>query len=122
MKPETTIAIANREVKKGDVLAVARIAGIQAAKRTSDMIPLCHPLLVGSVSVTFDIGDDHVEVEVYVETVDRTGVEMEALHACSMAALTIYDMCKSADRGMTIGELALWEKTGGRSGTYRREE
>jgi cyclic pyranopterin phosphate synthase len=101
---------------------VARIAGIQAAKRTSDMIPLCHPLLVGSVSVTFDIGDDHVVVEVYVETVDRTGVEMEALHACAMAALTIYDMCKSADRGMTIGELALWEKTGGRSGTYRREE
>jgi cyclic pyranopterin monophosphate synthase len=122
MAPETTIAIANREVKKGDVLAVARIAGIQAAKRTSDMIPLCHPLLVGSVSVTFDIGDDHVVVEVYVETVDRTGVEMEALHACAMAALTIYDMCKSADRGMTIGELALWEKTGGRSGTYRREE
>ncbi len=122
MKPETTIAIANREVKKGDVLAVARIAGIQAAKRTADMIPLCHPLLVGSVSVTFDIGDDHVVVEVYVETVDRTGVEMEALHASATAALTIYDMCKSADRGMTIGELALWEKTGGRSGTYRREE
>ena len=121
MKPETTVAIANREVKKGDVLAVARVAGIQAAKRTSDMIPLCHPLLVGAVSVTFDIGDDHVAVEVYVETVDRTGVEMEALHACATAALTIYDMCKSADRGMTIGELALWEKTGGRSGTYRRE-
>jgi cyclic pyranopterin phosphate synthase len=121
MKPETTIAIANREVKKGDVLAVARIAGIQAAKRTSDMIPLCHPLLVGSVSITFDIGDDHVAVEAYVETVDRTGVEMEALHACAMSALTIYDMCKSADRGMTIGELALWEKTGGRSGTYRRD-
>src|SRR4029078_3541248 len=109
MKPETTIAIANREVKKGDVLAVARIAGIQAAKRTADMIPLCHPLLVGSVSVTFDIGDDHVVVEAYVETVDRPGVEMEALHACATAALTIYDMCKSADRGMTIGELALWE-------------
>ena len=121
MEPETTVAIANREVKKGDVLAVARVAGIQAAKRTADMIPLCHPLLVGSVSVTFDIGDDHVAVEVYVETVDRTGVEMEALHACATAALTIYDMCKSADRGMTIGELALWEKTGGRSGTYRRE-
>lgn len=120
MQPETTVAIANREVKKGDVLAVARVAGIQAAKRTADMIPLCHPLLVGSVSVSFDIGDDHVAVEVYVETVDRTGVEMEALHACSTAALTIYDMCKSADRGMTIGELALWEKTGGRSGAYRR--
>jgi cyclic pyranopterin monophosphate synthase len=119
--PTTIEAIANREVKKGDVLAVARVAGIQAAKRTADMIPLCHPLLVGSVSVSFDIGDDHVAVEVYVETVDRTGVEMEALHACATAALTIYDMCKSADRGMTIGELALWEKTGGRSGTYRRE-
>jgi cyclic pyranopterin phosphate synthase len=120
MKPETTVAIANREVKKGDVLAVARVAGIQAAKRTADMIPLCHPLLVGAVSISFDIGDDHVAVESFVDTVDRTGVEMEALHACATAALTIYDMCKSADRAMTIGELALWEKTGGRSGTYRR--
>ena len=112
MQPETTAAIANREVKKGDVLAVARVAAIQAAKRTSDMIPLCHPLLVGSVSVNFEIGDDHIEIEVQVDTVDRTGVEMEALHACSVAALTIYDMCKSADRGMVIGEMALWEKTG----------
>lgn len=120
MTPATTSAIANREMKKGDVLAVARVAGIQAAKRTSDMIPLCHPLLVGSVSVNFDIGDDHVAVEVSVETVDRTGVEMEALHACSVAALTIYDMCKSADRAMVIGDLALWEKSGGRSGVYRR--
>jgi cyclic pyranopterin phosphate synthase len=120
MQPETTVAVANREVKKGDVLAVARVAGIQAAKRTSDMIPLCHPLLVGSVTVNFEIGDDHIAVEAHVDTVDRTGVEMEALHACSVAALTIYDMCKSADRGMTVGELALWEKTGGRSGTYRR--
>jgi cyclic pyranopterin phosphate synthase len=120
MQPETTTAIANREVKKGDVLAVARVAAIQAAKRTSDMIPLCHPLLVGAVSVNFEIGDDCVEVEVQVETVDRTGVEMEALHACTVACLTIYDMCKSADRGMVIGEIALWEKTGGRSGTYRR--
>jgi cyclic pyranopterin phosphate synthase len=120
MKPETTLAIANREVKKGDVLSVARVAGIQAAKRTSDMIPLCHPLLVGSVSVNFDIGDDFVAVEAQVDTVDRTGVEMEALHACATAALTIYDMCKSADRGMVIGDLTLWEKTGGRSGTYRR--
>jgi cyclic pyranopterin phosphate synthase len=120
MQPETTAAVANREVKKGDVLAVARVAAIQAAKRTSDMIPLCHPLLVGSVSVNFEIGDDLIDIEVQVDTVDRTGVEMEALHACAVAALTIYDMCKSADRGMTIGELALWEKTGGRSGTYRR--
>jgi cyclic pyranopterin monophosphate synthase len=120
MLPETTVAVANREVKKGDVLAVARVAGIQAAKRTADMIPLCHPLLVGSVSVNFEIGDDYIAVEASVDTVDRTGVEMEALHACSIAALTIYDMCKSADRAMVIGELALWEKTGGRSGVYRR--
>lgn len=121
MTPATTAAIANREVKKGDVLAVARVAGIQAAKRTSDMIPLCHPLLVGAVTVNFDIADDHVAVEASVETVERTGVEMEALHACSVAALTIYDMCKSADRAMVIGELTLWEKHGGRSGSYRRE-
>jgi cyclic pyranopterin phosphate synthase len=121
MRPETTAAIANREIKKGDVLSVARVAGIQAAKRTADMIPLCHPLLVGAVSVNFELGDDYVAVEVHVDTVDRTGVEMEALHACATAALTIYDMCKSADRGMEIGELALWEKTGGRSGTFRRE-
>lgn len=120
MQKATADAIANREVKKGDVLAVARVAAIQAAKRTSDMIPLCHPLLIGSVSVNFALGDDVVEIEVSVDTVDRTGVEMEALHACSVAALTIYDMCKSADRGMTIGEIALWEKTGGKSGTYRR--
>jgi cyclic pyranopterin monophosphate synthase len=120
MQPETTVAVANREVNKGDVLAVARVAGIQAAKRTAEMIPLCHPLLVGAVSVNFEIGDDYIAVESHVETVDRTGVEMEALHACAMAALTIYDMCKSADRSMVIGDLALWEKTGGRSGAYRR--
>ena len=122
MRPETTAAIANREVNKGDVLAVARIAGIQAAKRTADMIPLCHPLLVGSVHINFEIGDDQIVIEAQVDTVDRTGVEMEALHACSVAALTVYDMCKSADKGMVIGELALWEKTGGRSGTYRRPD
>ena len=120
MQPETTAAVANREVKKGDVLAVARVAAIQAAKRTSDMIPLCHPLLVGSVSVNFEIGDDFIDIEVQVDTVDRTGVEMEALHACAVAALTIYDMCKSVDRSMVIGDVALWEKTGGRSGTFRR--
>ena len=120
MQPATTVAVANREVKKGDVLAVARVAAIQAAKRTSDTIPLCHPLLIGAVQVNFEIGDDFIEIEVQVETVDRTGVEMEALHACAVAGLTIYDMCKSADRGMVIGEIALWEKTGGRSGTYRR--
>ena len=120
MRPETIAAIVNREVKKGDVLSVARVAGIMAAKRTSDTIPLCHPLMISSVSVNFEIGDDHVAIESQVDCVERTGVEMEALHACSTAALTVYDMCKSADRGMTITDLALWEKTGGKSGTYRR--
>lgn len=120
MQSATTAAIANREVKKGDVLAVARVAGIQAAKRTSDMIPLCHPLLIGSVTINFEIGDTFIAVECHVDTIDRTGVEMEALHACSVAALTIYDMCKSADREMVIGDLTLWEKSGGRQGTYRR--
>ena len=97
-------------------MGAARIAGIQAAKRTADLIPLCHPLLVGAVNINFTIGDDYVEVETQVETVDRTGVEMEAMTACAIAALTIYDMCKSSDRSMVIGELALWEKTGGKSG------
>jgi cyclic pyranopterin phosphate synthase len=121
MKAETTNAITSNAISKGDVLAVARVAGIQASKRTPDLIPLCHPLLVGSVYINFTIGDDNVEVEAQVETVDRTGVEMEALTACSVAALTIYDMCKSADRSMMIGDLALWEKTGGRSGVWRRD-
>lgn len=120
MRPETTAAIANREVKKGDVLAVARVAAIQAAKRTSDMIPLCHPLLVGAVSVGFDLGDDFVEVEVSVDTVERTGVEMEALHACSVAALTIYDMCKSVSKAIRISDVHLLAKTGGQSGDYRK--
>jgi len=120
MEEETASRIASGAVSKGDVLAVARVAGIQAAKQTSNLLPLCHPLLVGAVLVNFRIEDRHVEVEANVDTVDRTGVEMEALTACAIAALTIYDMCKSIDRGMTIGELALWEKTGGRSGTFRR--
>ncbi len=121
MEAETTALVARGAVTKGDVLAVARIAGIQAAKRTPDLIPLCHQLMVGSVLINFTIDDTWVEIEAQVETVDKTGVEMEALTACSVAALTIYDMCKSADRSMTIGELALWEKTGGRSGVYRRK-
>ncbi len=120
MQPDTTSQVASNAMSKGDVLGAARIAGIQAAKRTADMIPLCHPLLVGSVAINFDIRADFVEVESQVETVDRTGVEMEAMTACAIAALTIYDMCKSADRSMVIGELALWEKTGGRSGVWRR--
>ncbi|MGZ4676051.1 MAG: cyclic pyranopterin monophosphate synthase MoaC [Acidimicrobiia bacterium] len=120
MQADTAAKIATGAITKGDVLAVARIAGIQAAKQTALMLPLCHPLLVGSVFVNFRLEEDHVEVETQVDTVDRTGVEMEALHACAVAALTIYDMCKSVDRGMTIVELALWEKTGGRSGVWRR--
>ena len=120
MKTETAAKIATGAITKGDVLAVARVAGIQAAKQTSSLLPLCHPLLVGSVYVNFRLEEAHVEVEAHVETVDRTGVEMEALHACATAALTIYDMCKSVDRGMVIGDLTLWEKTGGRSGNYRR--
>jgi cyclic pyranopterin phosphate synthase len=103
------------------VLAVARVAGIQAAKRTPDLIPLCHQLVIGSVYINFMIEDTWIEVEAQVETVERTGVEMEALTACSVAALTIYDMCKSADRTMVIGDITLWEKTGGRSGTFRRQ-
>jgi cyclic pyranopterin monophosphate synthase len=120
MEPETASRIASGAISKGDVLAVARVAGIQAAKQTANLLPLCHPLLVGSVFVNFRIEDRHVEVESQVDTFDRTGVEMEALTACSIAALTVYDMCKSLDRGMTIGDLALWEKTGGRSGVWRR--
>jgi len=120
MQPETTGMVASNAVTKGDVLAVARVAGIQAAKRTPDLIPLCHQLTIGSVYVNFTIGDDHVEVEAQVETVDRTGVEMEALMACSVAALTIYDMCKSTDKTMVVGQMALWEKSGGKAGIWRR--
>ncbi|MCH7789752.1 MAG: cyclic pyranopterin monophosphate synthase MoaC, partial [Acidobacteria bacterium] len=96
------------------------VAGIQAAKRTAELVPLCHPLMINSVTVSFDVGDARVDIEAMVTTVGRTGVEMEALTAVSVAALTIYDMCKSSDREMVIGEIALWEKSGGRSGLYRR--
>ncbi len=122
MAAEVARALSRGEIGKGDVLAVARVAGIQAAKRTSELVPLCHGLAISSVAVDFEVLDDSVGIEARVETVDRTGVEMEALTACSVAALTIYDMCKSMDRSMTISDVALWEKTGGRSGTYRREE
>ncbi len=120
MLPETTAKVANNAITKGDVLAAARVAGIQAAKRTADLIPMCHPLLVGTVQIDFSIGDDYVEVESKVETVDRTGVEMEAMTACTVAALTVYDMCKTADRTMSIGQLMLWEKMGGSSGVWKR--
>tara|TARA_B100001765_G_C19488608_1_gene332667 strand:+ start:215 stop:586 length:372 start_codon:yes stop_codon:yes gene_type:complete len=120
MNVETISMVAHGEAAKGDVLAVARVAGIQAAKRTSDLIPLCHPLMIGSVSIDFEFQQSHIAISAEVETIERTGVEMEALSACSVAALTIYDMCKSVDKSMTISDLAVWEKTGGKSGPYRR--
>ena len=121
MQPETAQALAGGTVAKGDVLAVARVAGIQAAKRTSELIPLCHPLSLSSVAVDLMVGDSWVGVEATTETVDRTGVEMEALVACSVAALTVYDMCKARDRLMTVESLGLYEKSGGRTGDWRRD-
>ena len=120
MAAATAEAVRSQSMKKGDVLAVARVAGIQAAKRTADLIPLCHPLMLSHVSVELSVGDDHVAIRAVVEVVDRTGVEMEALTACSVAALTVYDMCKAIDREMAITDLVLDEKSGGRSGDYRR--
>jgi cyclic pyranopterin monophosphate synthase len=121
MLPETTTKVANNAITKGDVLAAARIAGIQAAKRTAELIPMCHPVLVGSIGVNFSIGDDYVEVEAQVETVDRTGVEMEAMTACAVAALAVYDMVKGLERGIELEQVVLLEKRGGRS-DYRRHE
>jgi cyclic pyranopterin monophosphate synthase len=122
VSPQVVELLRGEGMPKGDALATARIAGIMGAKRTPDLIPLCHPLAVSGVTLDLTVADDAVEITATVKTTDRTGVEMEALTAASVAALTIYDMCKSFDRGMTIGELALWEKTGGRSGTYRRQD
>jgi cyclic pyranopterin phosphate synthase len=122
MSAETTTMVAANTVNKGDVLGTARVAGIQAAKQAATLLPMSHQVLVGNVHVNFYIGDLYVEVEASVDTVDRTGVEMEAMLAATVAALTVYDMCKSSDRTMTIEEVALWEKSGGRSGTWRREE
>ena len=120
MAKETIVALQQDDVPKGDVFAVARVAGIQAAKRTGDIIPLCHPLMLSSVKVEFEFNDDKVEIEAEVTTVGRTGVEMEALTACSVSALTIYDMCKSMDKRMEITDLALLQKTGGLSGDFIR--
>jgi cyclic pyranopterin phosphate synthase len=122
MLASTTEAIAANTLNKGDVLATARVAGIQAAKRAVSLLPMAHPVLVGNVYLNFTIGDTFVEIEAGVDTIDRTGVEMEALTAVTVAALTIYDMCKSSDRTMTIDQIALWEKSGGRSGTWRRDD
>jgi cyclic pyranopterin phosphate synthase len=121
MAAATLDAIFEGGAPKGDVLGVARIAGIQAAKRTSDLIPLCHPLPLAKVSVDFAAdGEGGLAIDAYCKVVGTTGVEMEALTAVSVAALTVYDMCKAMDRGMTIESVRLAGKSGGKSGTWRR--
>jgi cyclic pyranopterin monophosphate synthase len=123
MLPETLALILGGAAKKGDVLATARIAGIMAAKKTHELIPLCHPLLITKVSVDFvaDEKTNSIEISATVRVEGKTGVEMEALTACSVAALTLYDMCKAVDRGMKITDLRLTEKSGGKSGTFTAE-
>lgn len=119
MAPETLALIRQGQVGKGDVLGIARIAGIMAAKRTSDLIPLCHPLALAKVTVDLAIAEpDAVEIEALAKVSGQTGVEMEALTAVTVAALTIYDMCKAADRGMRIEAVRLVHKSGGKSGVY----
>lgn len=121
MRPETLARIVAGTMEKGEVLAVARIAGIMAAKRTAELIPLCHPLPVEVARVELEPdGDARLRIEAQVDVRGKTGVEMEALAAVSVAALTVYDMCKAIDRDMTIEEIGLVEKRGGRSGVYRR--
>jgi cyclic pyranopterin phosphate synthase len=121
MLPETLALVTTGEAKKGDVLAAARIAGIMAAKRTHELIPLCHPLAITKATIDFEMRADPcgIAVTAEVKVTGQTGVEMEALTAVSVACLTIYDMLKAADRGMVIGPVQLVEKTGGRSGTWR---
>ena len=121
MLAETLVLLREGLAKKGDVLATARIAGIMAAKKTSDLIPLCHPLMISKVNVDFQIGDGVVEVEATVKVEGKTGVEMEALTACSIACLTIYDMLKAVDRGMKIADLRVVEKSGGKSGLFKAD-
>jgi cyclic pyranopterin phosphate synthase len=124
MKPQTLALIESGTAKKGDVLAAARIAGIMAAKRTHELIPLCHPLMITSIVVEFTLERDEsaVEVSATVKVDGKTGVEMEALTAVSIACLTIYDMCKSADRAMRIADVRLVEKSGGKSGRFVSDE
>jgi cyclic pyranopterin phosphate synthase len=118
MQPATAALIRSGGAKKGDVLGVARIAGIMAAKRTSELIPLCHPLPISAVSLELTVVEGAVEIAATVRTTGQTGVEMEALTAASVAALTVYDMCKSVDRGMRIEALRLTHKAGGKSGEF----
>ena len=121
MRPETLQLIQDRQVAKGDVLEVARLAGIMAAKRTADLIPLCHPLALEAIEIDFACRDNAcLEIVAEARITGKTGVEMEALVAVSAAALTVYDMCKSVDRGMTIEEIRLEEKSGGASGHFQR--
>jgi len=123
MRPETLELILDKKVAKGDVLAVAQVAGIMAAKKTGDLIPMCHPLNLTGVDISFTIKKpDSIEVKAKVTCVGKTGVEMEALTAASVALLTIYDMVKAAEKGMVIKNIRLLEKTGGKSGDYKREE
>ncbi len=121
MSPETIEAVRAHRTPKGDPLEVARVAGIMAAKRTAELIPLCHPLPLTHADVRAELRDDGVHIEAEATTTAQTGVEMEALTAASVAALTVYDMCKAVEKGMTITEIRLEEKTGGKSGTWRRE-
>ncbi len=123
MQPETLEQVKSASLKKGDVLAVARVAGIMAAKNTPHLIPLCHPILTESITVDFDLsGADSIGITTTARCTGKTGVEMEAMVAASVAALTIYDMCKSVDRGMTITDIRLESKRGGKSGTWERSE
>ena len=122
MRPQTLRAVAADQIVKGNVLETARLAAIMAAKRTGDLIPLCHPLALDFVDVTFVMGAESIAVEAEARVTARTGVEMEAMTAAVVALLTIYDMCKAMDRGMVIGKVSLAEKTGGRSGHYKRAE
>jgi cyclic pyranopterin phosphate synthase len=124
MAPETLRRISGGEIAKGDVLAVARLAGIMAAKRTHELIPLCHPLALTAVELDLsaDPARDAVDIEARVRTTGKTGVEMEALTAVSVAALPVYDMCKAIDRAMRIGDIRLAHKSGGKSGTYEAAE
>lgn len=121
MRAETVSAICEGKVGKGDVLQVARLAGIMAAKQTPSLIPLCHSVSLSSVEVAFVVAEQRIDITVIASAVDRTGVEMEALTAASIAALTIYDMCKSIDREMTIARVRLEEKSGGKSGRFVRQ-
>jgi len=121
MLPETRSLITSGTAKKGDVLATARIAGIMAAKKTADLIPLCHPLALTKVSVEFETGEGFIDVEATAKVEGKTGVEMEAMTACAVACLTLYDMVKAVDRAVKITDLRLIEKSGGKSGHFKAE-